>query len=162
MQRKGSKGSEKDRETREGTRRKVEVRAPHEPRAGPALRVVLRYALRRPHPFCTHPPSPTPSSTSSSSSSSSRRRSLLSSTGINLGRLHLYLMLPISRLIPSAYSLPPLSLSFSPALLFTLFISRETHHPAGSSTRYDTPHLAGSPGQPRPRPGRIYRSFGNG
>lgn len=34
---------------------------------------------------------------------------LLSSTGINLGRLHLYLMLPISRLIPSAYSLPPLA-----------------------------------------------------
>lgn len=150
------KGSEKDRETREGTRRKVEVRAPHEPRAGPALRVVLCYALRRPHPFCTHPPSPTPSSTSSSSSSSSRRRSLLSSTGINLGRLHLYLMLPISRLILSTSSR-------SLVLLFTLFISRETHHPAGSSTRwYDTPHFAGSPGQPRPRPGRIYRSFGNG
>lgn len=104
----GVRRSEKDRGTREGTWRKVEVRAPHEPRAGPALRVVLRYASRRPHPFCTHPPSPTPSSTSSSSSSS-RRRSLLSSMGINLGRLHLYLMLPISRLIPSAYSLPPLA-----------------------------------------------------
>jgi len=52
--------SEKARETREETQRKVEVRAPHERRADPALRVVLRYASRRPHPFCTHPPFLTP------------------------------------------------------------------------------------------------------
>lgn len=34
-----------------------ESRSKGPPRAGPALRVVLRYASRRPHPFCTHPPS---------------------------------------------------------------------------------------------------------
>jgi len=61
-----------------------------------------------------------PSSTSSSSSSSRRRSLLSSSTGINLGRLHLYLMLPISRLILSAYSLPS-SRPLSSASLYSLY-----------------------------------------
>lgn len=89
----------------------------------------LRYASRRPHPFC----SPRPSSFSSFSIVSffffffflfSPRLTLLSSADINLGRLHLYLMLPISRLIPSPPSTAPftlpssLSFSFSLALRF--------------------------------------------
>lgn len=113
MQRKGSRAererrTERARCSRGDSRRKVEVRAPHE--RAPALRVVLRLAATS-SLLCSFS-----LYTVSSSSSSSRRHALLSSTGINLGRLHLYLMLPISRLIPSAYSF-----SFPHASLYSLY-----------------------------------------
>lgn len=94
------------------------------------------YASRRP-PLIPSAPSrtlpPLPSSSRSLSSPS---------VYINLGRLHLYLMLPISSLI----LLPPLtsapSLSHLRGLHLAFFISRETHHPAESrSVRHAAPQV---------------------
>lgn len=117
----------------------MEGRAPHEPRAGPALRVV--------------PATPRgdliPSAPSRTLPSSSRRRSLSSlspTVNINLGRLHLYLMLPISSLI---LPLPLTSstrgsvlLSHLRGLHLAFFISRETHHPAESRrVRHGAPQV---------------------
>lgn len=82
------------------------------------------------HPFCSL----------SYPSSSSLLFSLSSpSVYINLGRLHLYLMLPISSLILLT-SAP--SLSHLRGLHLAFFISRETHHPAESrSVRHAAPQV---------------------
>lgn len=67
------------------------------------------YASRRPHPFCSpRPSSPTSFLLVFLFFSPRLNSALLSSADINLGRLHLYLMLPISRLIPSPPSTAPL------------------------------------------------------
>lgn len=121
--------------------RKVEGRAPHEPRAGPALRVV--------------PATPRGDLIPSAPSRTLPSLSLFLSptVNINLGRLHLYLMLPISSLI----LLPPLTpprvfqysvlLSHLRGLHLAFFISRETHHPAES--RRGTTRRGAPQAQPR-------------
>lgn len=136
----------------------MEGRAPHEPRAGPALRVVsatprgdLIPSARHDHPLLLLllrlPLLLSPRLNSA----------LLSSTDINLGRLHLYLMLPISRLIPSPPSTAPFnhparvfpSLSFaraSPSLL-----AEKDPPPGGIERRVRHAGSSGSPGQPRRR-----------
>jgi len=141
MQRQGQQSGARERDPARRDLGKLQVRAPHEPRAGPGspcgppLRLAATSSLLRARARVV----------SLSLSLSTRRRSLLSSTNINLGRLHLYLMLPISRLIP------PL-----PAALLLMLSLLAERPPPGGIERAVRHAALGRFTRSTPRP-RIYR-----